>query len=61
MSFSIKVFDTCYKRYTLNFLAADEIFNTLDNPVTRMYLFLKNNFIILDISNPVLMNPGTPQ
>lgn len=58
LSFNVRVFDTCFKRYTLNFFVASEQFFNLDNATTKIALVVRNHYLILDIYDPKLMNKG---
>lgn len=59
MTFNINVYDTCYKKYTISFIAVDDAFYDLDNPIVNTTIFFKNRDMHIDIRDPVLMNKGT--
>ena len=59
MTFNINVFDSCYKKYTISFISIDDLFYSLDNPVTKFTIFFKNTYVDINISNPILMNKDT--
>ena len=58
LSFNVRVFDTCFKRYTLNFFVSDDHFFDPNNNSTKIYLVVKNNYLELNISDPTTMNKG---